>query len=100
MKKYVIVERNRKWNSFDFVNDSTKGLDEIWETHCPYKLSEDEKYRLKPLIFDIRTEAVKYKNKLQSDYNREWSENSYIYKMHGYSKPKWKVEEYFGDLFR
>ena len=100
MKKYVIVERNRKWNSFDFVNDSTKGLDEIWETHCPYKLSEDEKSRLKPLIFDSRTEAVKYKNKLQSDHNRGWAENSYIYKMYGDSKPKWKVEEYFGSLFR
>lgn len=100
MKKYVIVERNRKWNSFDFVNDTTKGLDEIWETHCPYKLSEDEKSRLKPLIFDSRAEAVKYKNKLQSDHNRGWTENSHIYKMYGDSKPKWKVEEYFGDLFR
>ena len=57
MKKYVIVERNRKWNSFDFVNDTTKGLDEIWETHCPYKLSEDEKSRLKPLIFDGHDKA-------------------------------------------
>lgn len=100
MKKYVIVERKRKWNSFDFVNESTIGLDEIWETHCPYKISEDEKSILKPLIFDNRTEAIKYKNKLQSDHNRGWMDSSRIYKMYGDSKPKWKVEEYFGDLFR
>lgn len=98
MKKYVIVERNRKWNSFDFVNESTIGLDEIWETHCPYKISEDEKSRLKPLIFDNRTEAIKYKNKLQSDHNRGRMGNRFL--MWGDSKPKWKVEEYFGDLFR
>jgi len=100
MKKYIIVERNRRWNAFDFLNESTKGLDEIWETHCPYKVNEDEKSNLKPLIFDNRSEAIKYKDKIQSDYNRDWSENGYIHKMYGDSKPKWKVEEYFGSLFR
>ena len=100
MKKYIVVERNRKWDSFDFLNEDTTGLNEIWETHCPYKLSEEEKNGLRPLIFDNRGEAVKYKDKIQSDYNRNWMENSYVYKMYGDSKPKWKVEEYTGDLFR
>lgn len=100
MKKYIVVERNRKWDSFDFLNEDTTGLNEIWETHCPYKLSEEEKNRLRPLIFDKRSEAVKYKDKIQSDHNRNWAENSYVYKMYGDSKPKWKVEEYTGELFR
>jgi len=100
MKKYVVVERNRKFNSFDFINEGTKDLGEIWETHCPYSISESEKMGLKPLIFDNRAEAIKYKNKIQSDHNRAWTENSFIYKMYGDSKPKWKVEEYYGNLFR
>lgn len=100
MKKYIIVERNRNWDAFDFVNEDTTGLNDIWETHCPYNLSEEEKTNLQPLTFDNRSEAIKYKDKLQSDHNRIWMEKSHIYKIYGYSKPKWKVEEYYGSLFR
>jgi hypothetical protein len=99
MKKYVVVERNRKFNTFNFINEGTTDLSEIWETHCPYSISENEKMSLKPLIFDNRTEAIKYKNKIQSDHNRGWAENGYIYKMYGDSKSKWRVEEYYGSLF-
>jgi len=100
MKKYIVVERNRKWDSFDLINEDTNGLGEIWESHIPYKLNIEERDRIKPLIFDNRSEAVKYKDKIQSDHNRGWLENSHIYKMYGDSKPKWKVEEYTGELFR
>lgn len=100
MKKYIVVERNRKWDSFDLINEDTTGLDDVWETHIPYKLDVEQRDRIKPLIFDDRSEAVKYKNKHQSDWNRDWRENDYIYKRYGDSKPKWKVEEYMGNLFK
>jgi hypothetical protein len=100
MKKYIVVERNRKFNSFDLINEDTTGLDDIWETHIPYKLNVEERSRIKPLIFDNRSDAVKYKDKHQSDWNRDWRENDYIYKRYGDSKPKWKIEEYTGNLFR
>jgi len=32
--------------------------------------------------------------------NRDWRENDYIYKRYGDSKPKWRIEEYTGNLFR
>ena len=100
MKKYIVVERNRKFDSFDLINEDTDGLDTIWESHIPYHLNEDEKPRVRPLIFDNRSDAVRYKNKAQSDWDREWWENDYIYKRFGDLKPKWKVEEYTGNLFR
>lgn len=100
MKKYIIVERNRRWETFDFINDGTTNLDDIWHTTCPYNLNEIERDKLSPLIFDNRSEAIKYKDRQQSYYNNDWKENSYIYKFHGFSKPKWKVEEYTGQLFR
>jgi hypothetical protein len=100
MKKYVIVERYRKRDGFDFINEDTNGITEIWETMVPFNLKEEDKGRLKPKVFDNRSEAVKYKDTRQSQSNADWSENDYIYKRYGDSKPKWKVEEYFGDLFR
>ena len=39
MKKYIVIERNRKWDSFDLINEDTTGLDDIWESHIPYKLN-------------------------------------------------------------
>ena len=100
MKKYIVIERNRKRDSFDLINEDTDGLDNIWESHIPYKLNEDEKPNVRPLIFDNRSEAVKYKNKAQSDRDRDWRENDYIYKSFGDLKPKWKIEEYTGNLFK
>jgi len=100
MKKYIVIERNRKQDSFDLVNQDTSGLDDIWETHIPYDLNVDERTNIRPLIFDKRFEAVKYKNKIQLDHNRNWEENKWNYKMYGDSKPKWKVEEYKGELFK
>lgn len=100
LKKYIVVERKSRWKTFDFINDDTTGLDDIWHTSCPYKINEDEKDRLRPLIFDNRSEAVKYKDTQQSYSDYDWGNNGYYYKMHGKSKPKWKVEEYNGQLFR
>ena len=100
MKKYIVIERNRKWDSFDFINDDTRDLGDIWHTHCPYKLSDDKKDGLKPMLFENRQDAVRYKNTQQSMSNGDWMENSHIHKMYGDSKPKWKVEEYSGNLFR
>jgi len=99
-KKYIVVERNRKWDYFDLINEDTTDLGDIWESHIPYKLNIEERPNIKPLIFDKRGEAVKYKNKIQSDYNRDWEGNKWNYKMYGDSKPKWRVEEYTGELFR
>jgi hypothetical protein len=86
MKKYIVVERSRNWDSFDFINEDTKNLGDIWHTHCPYKLSDDKKDGLKPMLFERA--------------NEDWMENRHIHKMYGDSKPKWKVEEYSGSLFR
>ena len=36
-KKYIVVERNRKWDSFDLINEDTTDLSDIWESHIPYK---------------------------------------------------------------
>ena len=52
MKKYIVIERNRKWDSFDFINEDTKDLGDIWHTHCPYKLSDNKKDGLKPMLFE------------------------------------------------
>jgi len=100
MKKYIVVERTRSWDSFNLVNEDTTALNDIWETHVPYKLDEDKKSNIKPLIFDNRPDALKYKNKHQSDSDRDWRENDWIYRRYGDSKPKWKVEVYSGNLFR
>lgn len=100
MKKYIVVERNRNWETFDFINESTTNLGDIWHTHCPYKLDDDKKEDLKPRIFNKRSEAVRYKDAQQSSANNDWLENGHIHKIYGQSKPKWKVEEYSGDLFR
>ena len=101
MRKYVVVERSRFINSFQFINDETNSLDEIWETISPYKIESEDKKRLSPLIFDNKTDAIKYKNRLQSFYDNDWRNNRKYYRnMVGSVKPKWKVEEYFGDLFR
>ena len=62
MKKYIVVERNRKWGSFDLINEDTTDLSDIWESHIPYKLNIEQRGRIKPLIFDKRSEAVKYKD--------------------------------------
>ena len=61
MKKYIVIERNRKWDSFDFINDDTRDLGDIWHTHCPYKLSDDKKDGLKPMLFENRQDAVNIK---------------------------------------
>ena len=100
MKKYIVIERTRNWDSFDFINEDTKNLGDIWNTHCPYKLSEDKKDGLKPMLFESRQDAVKYKNTQQSRSNKDWNENRDLHKMLGESKPKWKVEEYSGNLFK
>mgnify|MGYP001300294990 FL=1 len=100
MKKYIVIERSRNWDSFDFINEDTKNLGDIWNTHCPYKLSEDKKDGLKPMLFESRQDAVKYKNTQQSRSNKDWNENRDLHKMLGESKPKWKVEEYSGNLFK
>ena len=62
MKKYIVIERSRNWDSFDFINEDTKNLGDIWHTHCPYKLSDDKKDGLRPMLFESRQDAVKYKN--------------------------------------
>ncbi len=99
MKKYVVVERSRKCDSFEFVNTETTGLGDIWYSLCPYRVDESTKEKLKPLVFDSKSEATKYKDVQQSIYEKDWFNNSFYYKNMGYSKPKWKVEEYSGDLF-
>lgn len=98
-KKYIVIERNRNWDSFDFINESTTNLGDIWHTHCPYKLEDDKKVGLKPLIFDNRNDAVRYKDTQQASANNDWLENGHIHKIYGQSKPKWKVEIYSGNLF-
>ena len=100
MKKYIVIERSRNWDSFDFINEDTKNLGDIWHTHCPYKLSDDKKGGLRPMLFESRQDAVKYKNTQQSRSNKDWNENRDLHKMLGESKPKWKVEEYSGNLFK
>ena len=52
------------------------------------------------MLFESRQDAVRYKNTQQSMANEDWMENRHIHKMYGDSKPKWKVEEYSGNLFR
>ena len=52
-----------------------------------------------PLLFESKQDAAKYKNILQSVANEDWAENKHYHKMYGDSKPKWKVEEYNGNLF-
>jgi len=99
MKKYIVAERNRSRDAFDFVNEDTTDLGDIWHTHCPYKLDNDQIDRLKPLVFEKRAEAVKYKDTQQSQANHDWRENGYIHKRYGHSKSKWKVEEYNCNLF-
>jgi hypothetical protein len=100
MKKYVVVERKRKIDGFEFINSDTKDLGEIWITSCPYKINDDSRESLSPLFFEKRSDAVKYKDVQQSQSDKDWRENSYIYKRYGDSKPKWKIEEYKGDLFK
>jgi len=99
MKKYVVVDRNRNWDSFDFICEDTTNLGDIWHSHCPYNLEESQREKLRPLIFEKRSDAVKYKDAQQSSANHDWSENGHIHKIYGHSKPRWKVEEYNGDLF-
>jgi len=99
MKKYVVIERSKKSDSFEFVNTETTGLGDIWYSVCTYRVDESIKGNLKPLIFNSKSEAVKYKDVQQSIYEKDWFDHYPIYKNMGYSKPKWKVEEYSGDLF-
>ena len=100
MKKYIVIERSRCVKSFDFINKDTKDLGDIWHTHCPYTLSENKKGDLKPLLFESRRDAVKFKNTIQFISNEDWVENGHVHKVYGDSKPKWKVEIYGGDLFK
>ena len=99
MKKYIVIERSRTRKAFDFINGDTKSLGDIWHTSCPYELSDDKKVELNPLLFESRQDAVKYKNTQQSVANEDWAENKHFHKMYGDSKPKWKIEEYNGNLF-
>lgn len=100
MKKYIVVERSSRWDTFDFINDGTTGLSDIWHTHCPYKIDESEKSRLAPLVFDSKSDATKYKDAQQSWASHDWDQNGMYHRMYGNKKPKWKVEEYSGELFR
>lgn len=100
MKNYIITERSRKFNSFSFVNGDTKDLKDIWITNCPYKIDSNSLDRLNPKVFNKKSDAYKYLDVQQSTSNNDWSENSHIYKMHGDSKPKWRIEEYDGNLFK
>tara|TARA_B100000963_G_scaffold361470_1_gene397062 strand:- start:3115 stop:3417 length:303 start_codon:yes stop_codon:yes gene_type:complete len=99
MSKYIVTERCRKNKSFAFVNEDTKNLENIWITECPYNLPIEKQSELRPLIFQNRQDALKYKQRQQVLANDDWYELQYTYKMYGDSKPKWVVESYKGNLF-
>jgi hypothetical protein len=39
-KKYVVIENNSHSDSFDFINEDTTDLDDIWYSTCPYKIEK------------------------------------------------------------
>ena len=93
MKQYIVIERENSNDSLKFINEETTGLADIWHTVAPYKIRNSTE--LKPKIFNDRSEAVVYKNRMQAKSNYDWK-NSY----HGMSsKPVWRVELYTPELF-
>jgi hypothetical protein len=94
MKKYVVVERQSRIGVCLYVSDYTEGLADLAYGSAPYNCTEE----LNPKVFEKRDEAMKYKTEMQKQSDKDWSENSHIYKPYGDKKCKWKIEEYTGDL--
>ena len=94
MKKYIVVDNNSHPDSFDFINEDTTDLDNIWYSTCPYKIEKSELEKIKPLIFENKSVAKLFKNKQQRYSNDDWKKNSHIHKIYGISKPKWRISEY------
>ena len=98
-KKYVVIENNSYSDSFDFINEDTTDLDNIWHTTCSYEIEKSEMEKLKPMLFENRSDAKLFKDTQQRYSNNHWLENGHILKMYGSSKPKWKVVEYSEIMF-
>ena len=98
-KKYVVIENNSHSDSFDFINEDTTDLDDIWYSTCPYKIEKSEMEKLKPMLFENRSDAKLFKDMQQRYSNNDWEKNRHIHKTYGYSKPKWKVVKYSEIMF-
>jgi hypothetical protein len=92
--KYIVVERNEDYKSCLVINEDTTSLSDMWWSCIPYNIDIKELDRVKPKVFDTKSDAMKYKKVLQLQSNKDWRENSHIHRMWGKQKQKWVVEHY------
>jgi hypothetical protein len=75
-KKYVVVgekvyPRRDKTPSFEYINNDTKDIFDIWRTSRPWKLAENAD-PTPPKLFATRSEAVQFKNRANAEQKDQY----------------------------
>jgi hypothetical protein len=91
-KKYIVKNLHHSRNSIQFINEDTTGLEDIWTTMWPKEKEKDEDYQ--PKVFDDLKDAKRYLTEIKRQARSDWSENSHIHRMYGFSKPEWDIYDY------
>lgn len=93
-KYYEIRDYSHRPGYVEYVSEMTTSVDDAWTTCRTLDPIEAKKYISEPTPpkkFTKRSEAVPYLDALKAARLQEWRDSGYLYKLHGYAKPAWKI---------
>lgn len=97
MKKYIVIDREESRDAVLFICEDTESINNIFWTTAPIKINNAKD--LEPMVFEDRSEAVRFKNRLQAQVNVDWADNGHIHRVYGKRKAAFKVEPYIESEF-